>query len=94
MKPQERSLLYQEVQALALKSRKVRRMDFGNTLPTRRPRDTFDEEGSSVTRDPGCEIAAALLPIRRSQLTNVDWIVLSGIELGETDLDDMSMFSR
>lgn len=92
MKPQERSLLYQEVQGLALKSRRLRRMDFTNSLPKRRPRDTFDTEGGEIEKDPGCEIVAALLPLCRGQLTNVDWIVLSGIELGETDLDDLSKF--
>ncbi|TAQ90428.1 hypothetical protein B7494_g1234 [Chlorociboria aeruginascens] len=90
IKPQDRSMLYQEIQALGLKSRRLRRMDFCNALPRRRPRDTFDEEGGVNEKDPGCEIVAALLPLCRGQLTNVDWIVLSGIELGETDLDDLT----
>jgi hypothetical protein len=85
--PADKSLLYQEVQALALKVNKVRRMNFSNTLPGRRPRD--DEE---VMKDPGCEITSALLPLCRAQLTNVDWIVFSGIELGETDLEEFSRF--
>jgi hypothetical protein len=85
--PTDKSLLYQEVQALALKTNKVRRMNFSNTLPERRPRD--DEE---AMKDPGCEIASALLPLCRAQLTNVDWIVFSGIELGETDLEEFSRF--
>lgn len=89
MKPQDRSLLYQEVQALALKSRQLWRMDFSNALPRRRPRDTFDVEGQEVEKDPGCEIVAALLPLCRGKLTNISWIILSGIELGETDLDDL-----
>jgi Ran GTPase-activating protein (RanGAP) involved in mRNA processing and transport len=89
MRPQDRSLLYQEIQALALKSKKLRRMDFTNALPRRRPKDTFDVEGQEIERDPGCEIVSALLPLCRGQLTNVSWIVLSGIELGETDLDDL-----
>jgi hypothetical protein len=93
MKPQERSILYQEVQALALKSKRLRRIDFSNSLPRRRPKDTFDVEGQEVEKDPGCEIVAALLPLCRGQLTNVSWIILSGIELGETDLDDLSMYS-
>ena len=92
MRPQERSVLYQEVQALALKSKRLRRMDFSNSLPRRRPKDTFDVEGQELEKDPGCEIVAALLPLCRGQLTNVSWIILSGIELGETDLDDLSMF--
>lgn len=65
-------------------------MDFGGCLPRRRPKDTFDVEGQEVEKDPGCEIVAALLPLCRGQLTNVSWIILSGIELGETDLDDIS----
>jgi hypothetical protein len=84
--PADKSLLYQEVQAIALKTNKVRRVNFSNTLPGRRPRD--DEE--EVVKDPGCEITSALLPLCRAQLTNVDWIVFSGIELGETDLEEFS----
>ncbi|PBP15375.1 leucine rich repeat domain-containing protein [Diplocarpon rosae] len=87
LNPKDKSLLYQEVQALALKSGRIRRMDFTNCLPRRRPRDNFDFEGREVDKDPGCEIAAALLPLCQAQLTNVDWIILNGIELGETDLD-------
>lgn len=92
IKPQYRSVLYQEVQALALKSKRLRRLNFGTCLPRRRPRDNFDTEGGEVEKDPGCEIVAALLPLCRAQLTGVNWIILSGIELGETDLDDLSMF--
>jgi hypothetical protein len=87
LEPSGRSLLYQEVQAIALKSHRLRRMDFGNTLPKRRPRDL--EEGN--LKDPGCEIIAALLPLCRAHLTDVDWISLSGIELGETDLEEFGL---
>jgi len=92
MKPQNKSLLYQEVQGLALKSRKVRKMDFSNTLPRRRPKDMYDVENDQDTteKDPGSEIVAGLLPLLRGQLTNVTWIVLNDVELGETDLDDIS----
>lgn len=89
LKPQEKSLLHQEVQAIALKSRKLRKLDFTNTLPRRRPKDNFDFEGGEVDRDPGSEIVAAIFPLCQVQATSVDWIVLSGIELGETDLDDL-----
>ncbi|RAL67489.1 hypothetical protein DID88_008244 [Monilinia fructigena] len=89
MKPQDGSLLYQEVQALALKSLQLRKVDFSNALPRRRPKDTFDDEGGVLQKDPGCEITAALMPLCRAQLTDVNWIVLNGIELGETDLDAM-----
>lgn len=87
IKPQDKSVLYQEIQALALKSTSLKRMDFTNTLPRRRPKDNFDNEGGEMEKDPGCEIVAALLPLCRNQITSVTWIVLSGIELGETDLD-------
>jgi len=88
-----RSLLYQEVQALAIKANRLRRLDFANTLPKRRPKDTFDEDGRAE-KDPGCEITAALLPLCRARLTNVDWIVFSGIELGETDLEELGRFPK
>jgi hypothetical protein len=91
--PQDKSLLYQEVQALALKSNRLRRLDFGYCLPTRRPKDNFDTEGADIEKDPGTEIVGGLMPLCRGQLTGVNWIVLSGIELGETDFDDMSRFS-
>lgn len=87
IEPSGRSLLYQEVQALALKSLRIRRMNFSNTLPKRRPRDNED----SALKDPGCEISAALLPLCRGQLTDVDWIVFRGIELGETDLEELGL---
>jgi hypothetical protein len=88
IEPNGKSLLYQECQALALKAMRLRRLDFSNTLPKRRPRDNFDEEGRAE-KDPGCEIIAAIMPLCRGQLTNVDWIVLNGIELGETDLEEL-----
>ncbi|KAJ5554577.1 hypothetical protein N7513_004536 [Penicillium frequentans] len=74
------SVLSQEVRALALKSAWLRRLDFAYCL-TRTP--TLDK-GS---RDPGCGIPEALFPVCRRQMTNVDWVVLNGIKLGESDLD-------
>ena len=75
------SLLIQELRAIALKSVKLRRMDFSFCIK-RKPHD--DESG---VRDPGCEVVEALFPLCRRQYTNVDWITLNGIELGESDLD-------
>ncbi|KAI9793359.1 MAG: hypothetical protein M1816_000251 [Peltula sp. TS41687] len=77
----QKSLLVQEIQGIALKSKKLRRMDFSNCI-IRKPQD--DDTG---VRDPGCEVVEALFPLCRRLLTNVDWIVLNGIVLGETDLD-------
>jgi hypothetical protein len=78
---QERlSVLSQEIRALALKSKRLRRLDFSFCL-TRTP---VPDGG---VRDPGCGIPEAIFPLCRRQLTNVDWIVLNGIKLGESDLD-------
>ena len=92
IKPNIQSVLCQEVQAIALKSRTLGRMSFANCLPRRRPKDTFDAETQEVLeKDPGCEVVAGILPLCREQLTNVTWVVFSGIELGETDLDELGM---
>lgn len=55
----------------------------------------YDVENDQDTteKDPGSEIVAGLLPLLRYLITNVTWIVLNDIELGETDLDDIGMFS-
>jgi hypothetical protein len=74
------TVLSQEVRALALKSKWLRRLDFAFCL-TRTP--TLDK-GS---RDPGCGIPEAIFPVCRRELTSVDWVVLNGIKLGESDLD-------
>ncbi|KAI9811000.1 MAG: hypothetical protein M1827_005732 [Pycnora praestabilis] len=77
---ERKSLLVHEIQSLALKSKRLRRMDFTSCI-TRKPQD--DESGK---RDPGCEITEAIFPLCRKQMTNVDWIILNGIELGDEDL--------
>ncbi|CAG8373752.1 unnamed protein product [Penicillium salamii] len=76
------TVLSQEVRALALKSKWLRRLDFSYSL-TRVPTPTL-EKG---TRDPGCGIPEAIFPVCRRELTSVDWVVLNGIKLGESDLD-------
>lgn len=73
-------VLIQEVRALALKSRRLRRMDFSYCL-SRRPSST----GSSSSI--GCGICEALFPLCPKQNTNVDWIDLSGIFLSDVDID-------
>lgn len=72
-------LLVQEVQALALKSRKLRRLDFSYSL-TRKP------QGDAV-QEVGCGLCEALFPLCARQLTNVDWIILNGITLADVDID-------
>lgn len=77
------SLLAHEVRALALKSPRLRKLDFTNTI------NQFDESGSEVGYGckPTCGIAEALFPLIRRQLTSVDWVAINGIKLGEPDMD-------
>ncbi|KAF2004527.1 leucine rich repeat protein-like protein [Amniculicola lignicola CBS 123094] len=78
-------LLVQEIRALAVTSRKLRRMDFTGCI-TRKPRD-HRMQSPGKSRDMGCGIVEALFPLVKYQTTNVDWIILNNIQLGETDLD-------
>jgi hypothetical protein len=77
-------LLVQEIRALALSNRKLRRLDFSSCI-TRSPKDHGESSGSA--RDMGCGIVEALFPLCKYQTTNVDWIALNNIQLGDTDLD-------
>ena len=72
-------LLVQEVQALALKSRRLRRLDFSFCLSRKHQGESF--------RDKGCGICEALFPLCAKQLTNVDWVILNGILLVDGDID-------
>ncbi|KAL4899696.1 hypothetical protein BDW74DRAFT_108438 [Aspergillus multicolor] len=74
------SVLSHEVRALSLKSKWLRRLDFSYTL-SRTPKSDSD------SHDPGCGIPEAIFPVCRRELTNVDWVVLNGIKLGDSDLD-------
>ncbi|KAF2750253.1 leucine rich repeat protein-like protein [Sporormia fimetaria CBS 119925] len=81
----ERScLLVQEVRALAVTSRRLRRLNFSSSL-TRRPHHHMDS--NRTDRDMGCGIVEALFPLCKYQTTNVDWIALNNIKLSDTDLD-------
>ena len=73
-------LLVQEVRALAVKSRRLRRLDFGYSVT-----DTGTNDAES--QDPGCGICEALFPMCAKQYTNVDWVVLNGIQLTDVDVD-------
>lgn len=72
-------LLVQEVQALALKNSKLRRMDFSFCLSRKAQVEGASDEGSGI-----CE---ALFPLCAKQLTNVDWVILNGINLADVDID-------
>lgn len=77
-------LLVQEIRALAVTSRRLRRLDFSSCI-ARRPRHSMDP--TSRDRDMGCGIVEALFPLCKYETTNVDWIALNNIHLSETDLD-------
>lgn len=77
---QRTSLLIQEVRALALKSRRLRRLDFSYCF-TRRP------SSAGAAPDNGCGVCEALFPLCVKQYTNVDWVVLDGNPLADVDID-------
>jgi hypothetical protein len=72
-------VLSQEVRALAAKSKRLRRLDFTNSIT--KPINPTNQEG------PICGILEALVPLCKKSLTNVDWIILNGITLVDSDLD-------
>lgn len=79
---EELPLLSQEIRGLALKSRRLRRLDFTGCL-SRRHRPGSDVEINA------CGIPEALVPLCKKTLTNVDWLILNGIRLGDSDLDHL-----
>ncbi|KAK3717810.1 hypothetical protein LTR37_005581 [Vermiconidia calcicola] len=81
-------LLVQEIRALAATSKRLRRMDFSGCVTSKAPPapQTLEEEAVR-TKDIGCGVVEALVPLCRHQTTNVDWISLNGIQLTDTDMD-------
>ena len=81
-------LLVQEVRALAATSKKLRRMDFSSSVTSNdsAPVEAVDDDAVK-TKDIGCGIIEALVPLCRHQTTNIDWICLNGIQLSDTDMD-------
>lgn len=76
---QDLPVLCQDVRGLALKSRRLRRLDFSYTIPHRAVAN--DEQPFN------CGIPEALAPLCKRSLTNVDWIILTGLRLADTDLN-------
>lgn len=74
------SVLMQEVRAVAIKSRRLRHLDFSSCF-TRRPLSAGEAP------DAGCGICEALFPLCTKQYTNVDWVALNGILLSDADID-------
>ncbi|MCJ1445395.1 MAG: hypothetical protein MMC23_005900 [Stictis urceolatum] len=73
-------LIVQELQCLALKSKRLRRLDFTDTLSRR----AIDIDNAN---DSGSGLCEALFPLVLLQHTNVDWIILNGVALSEVDLE-------
>lgn len=71
----ELSVLQQEVRALSVKSRKLRRFDFAHCLPALK-------EGKMSSGIP-----EAITPLMKRSWTNVDFITLTGIQLSDHDID-------
>lgn len=74
-------VLCQEVRGLALKSRRLRRLDFSYSIPHQVVAE--DEQPFN------CGIPEALAPLCKKSLTNVDWIILTGLKLADTDLNHL-----
>lgn len=75
------SALIQEIRALAVKNKRLRRLDFSNCLTRKKPSSAGD------VQDNGCGICEALFPLCAKQYTNVDWVILNGILLSNVDID-------
>lgn len=76
-------VLVQEIRALAITNKKLRRMDFTSSIVRKPPESKNDIKPNDI----GCGIVEALFPLCRAQTTNVDWIILNNIQLSDTDLD-------
>ena len=76
----ELAVLLQEIRALALKSKKLRRLDFTNCFPQLKVDETTVRS---------CGVPEALAPLCKRSLTNIDWIVLNGTNLAESDIDNL-----
>ena len=76
------SILFQELRAVVMTGKKLRRLDFTNAI-NRTPNPQHEQAGE----DPGCGILDALYPLLIRQNTNLDWIILNGTHLSTTDMD-------
>ena len=75
------TLLVQEIRAISLNSVSIRRVDFSFCLNVK-PTTYFGKD-----EDPGTGICEGIFPMRARHATNIDWIILNGIALSETDID-------
>ncbi|KAF3925538.1 hypothetical protein ABW21_db0201033 [Orbilia brochopaga] len=78
-----RPLLVLELRAVAACSTKLRRLDFSGCLDPPRSQTDSDEHDHE---EKGCELVEAFLPLCKKGVTNVDWIILSGLHLDQADI--------
>ncbi|KAF2666338.1 RNI-like protein [Microthyrium microscopicum] len=78
----ETSLLYQEISAIVMTNRKLRRLDLTSCIYRHHNEQIF-----SIGENKGCDIVEALYSLCSNQNTNLDWIILSGIRLSQVDSD-------
>jgi len=76
------SLLFQDLSAIVMTSRKLRRLDFTSCIQ-RTPNPNLEDSGE----DKGCSIVEPLYRLCTNQNTNIDWIIFNGIHLSRTDVD-------
>ncbi|KAF3925958.1 hypothetical protein ABW20_dc0106634 [Dactylellina cionopaga] len=82
-KGQKRSLLVLEIRAIAACSARLRRLDFTGCLDPPRPQHEDDDRDEVET---GCDLVEAVLPLCKKGLTNVDWVIFSGVQLDQADI--------
>ncbi|TGZ80960.1 RNI-like protein [Ascodesmis nigricans] len=84
----KRSLLVHELRAVALYSGKLRRVDFSECFkPRSRGSLSGDEFSTEKCTEKACPVLEAIMPLCKRGLTNLDWFILTGVELLEPDLD-------
>ncbi|KAF1813531.1 RNI-like protein [Eremomyces bilateralis CBS 781.70] len=80
---QASSLLVSETRLLAMANTKLRGLDFDSCIK-QVPREPGDDDQQP---NDGCALVEALIPLCKTQLTNVDWIGFNNIQLGELDIE-------
>ncbi|KAK6349714.1 hypothetical protein TWF696_005993 [Orbilia brochopaga] len=80
-----RPLLVLELRAIAACSTKLRRLDLSGCLDPPESQLSFEDNERDI-EDRGCELVEAFLPLCKKGVTNVDWIILSGLYLDQADI--------
>jgi hypothetical protein len=76
------SILFQELSAVVMTGRKLRRLDFTSCI-----RRTPNPNQEDTPDDKGCGIVEPLYRLCVNQNTNLDWVILNGIHLSRADVE-------